>query len=59
MRVSEMIVQLAEFQKRFGDIEVLITDGYECQAYRGDYQIIKWEEDDQVFVDIGIGGCKE
>ena len=59
MTVSEMIIQLTEFQKRYGDIEVLITDGYECQGYRGNFEIIRWEEDGKNFVDIGIGGCRE
>lgn len=60
MKISEMIAKLQAKQDKLGDVEVLITDGFECNCYRGDYEIIEWQEDDgSMTVDIGIGGCKE
>lgn len=57
--VSEMIAKLQSLYAEVGDVEVLITDGYQCQGYRGSYDIQKWTENGENFVDIGIGGCME
>ena len=60
MRVSEMIKQLQTLQTQLGDVEVLVTDGHNAACYRGDYEIIEWQDDDgKMCVDIGIGGCLE
>lgn len=60
MKISEMIAQLEKFQRELGDVEVLVTDGFNAECYRGNYEIVKWHDDDgQWCVDIGIGGCKE
>lgn len=41
-------------------VEVLITDGFLANCYRGDYDIVAWDEDNgQMCIDIGIGGCLE
>jgi hypothetical protein len=62
MLISEMIEQLTALQNKLGDVEVLITDGYESRGYRGDFQIKEWydfEGTGQMTVDIGIGGLCE
>jgi hypothetical protein len=60
MKISEMIAQLNVLRDELGDVEVLVTDGYNAACYRGSYDIVKWIEDDgSVVVDIGIGGCME
>lgn len=60
MKISEMIAALQGLQDKLGDVEVLITDGHNAACYRGDYEIIEWQEDDgSMTVDIGIGGCLE
>lgn len=61
MKISEMIRQLEKYQAELGDVEVLVTDGFNAECYRGNYEIVKWWEDDldQWCVDIGIGGCRE
>ena len=60
MRVSEMIEQLQSLQDTWGDVEVLITDGFDSVFYRGDYGISSWMDDDgSMTIDIGVGGCRE
>lgn len=60
MRITEMIERLNKFYAELGDVEVLITDGFDAQCYRGSYEIIRWQDDDGTMtVDIGIGGCRE
>ena len=60
MRVSELIAHLERYQAELGDVEVLITDGFNAECYRGDYDIEPWQDDDGKWcIDIGIGGCKE
>lgn len=60
MTLSEMIAKLSDIQTRVGDVEVLITDGFACRCYNGDYEIVKYiSEMGETFVDIGIGGCDE
>jgi hypothetical protein len=60
MRISAMIAQLQTQLDQLGDVEVLITDGYACTCYRGEYAISAWEDDNgKMSVDIGIGGCNE
>lgn len=60
MKVSEMISQLQAMQNELGDVDVLITDGYQARCYRGDYAVMRWIDDDGNYVvDIGIGGCEE
>lgn len=55
MTVEELIKHLEVFPK---DWEVLITDGFKCNFYKGEYEILPWEDDNgKMCVDIGIGGC--
>ena len=60
MKTSELIAKLSKIMAESGDLEVLVTDGFNAQCYRGNYEVVKWQEDDgQWCVDIGIGGCAE
>jgi hypothetical protein len=60
MKLSDMIAQLTVLSDRLGDVDVLITDGHNAACYRGNYEIVRWTEDDgTAVVDIGIGGCLE
>jgi hypothetical protein len=60
MKLNELIDHLKELQSEYGDVEVLITDGYKAECYSGDYEISPWKNDDGTMaVDIGIGGCQE
>ena len=60
MRITEMIERLTALRTELGDVEVLVTDGFNAECYRGNYEIIKWQDDDGTMtVDIGIGGCRE
>lgn len=64
MLASQMISELASLMKDVGDVEVIITDGFECRAYRGnkllDFEIVKYEDRPNCyFIDIGIGGYLE
>lgn len=52
MTVGEIREQLSQFPS---DMELLITDGFNCRCYRGDYEISEFEG----CVDIGIGGTEE
>lgn len=56
MKVSELISQLTELMKKNGDLEVLITDGCECNCYSGEYLIAIFNDNDKSYIDIGIGG---
>jgi len=59
MLVSEMIYKLQKLQDQLGDVEVLITDGYNVLCYQGEYDIGVYEDfDSKKFIDIGIGGCE-
>lgn len=51
MTVKEMIDKLKEFN---GDMEVVITDGYECFSYCGEYKI----KEVLGTVDVGVGGFR-
>lgn len=60
MKITEMIERLSDLYKELGDVEVLVSDGFNCEFYRGNYDICKWKEDDGTMaVDIGVGGCQE
>lgn len=56
MTVSELIGQLEKFDHK---LEVLITDGYNCMFYKGEYTITEFNDNGTTYVDIGIGGCQE
>ena len=58
MLVDDMIAQLSELRDRMGNVEVLITDGYDARGYRGGF-VINDFNDCGKFIDIGIGGCGE
>ena len=60
MKTLELVEQLLKIYKQHGDVEVLMTDGYNVQCYRGDYQVQAWQDDNGIWTaDIGIGGCNE
>lgn len=52
---------LTEFLQSYDDdTEILITDGMDCNCYRGKFKLQEWKtEDGKVTVDIGVGGCLE
>jgi hypothetical protein len=53
MKVKQLISELKKYPQ---DAEVIITDGYRMQFYKGDFQVTLFEKNK---VDIGIGGCDE
>jgi hypothetical protein len=56
MKVRELIEKLKEFDP---ELEVIITDGYECRTYHTkgiEIQVFEW--DGKKDLDIGIGGCE-
>lgn len=60
MRLNEFITSLQALQEELGDVEVLVTDGFDAKCYRGDYAFQAWQDDSgQMYADIGIGGCLE
>lgn len=59
MLIAEMIEKLKALHAELGNVEVLITDGFRANCYRGTYEIISWQDEDCMAVDIGIGGCDE
>lgn len=60
MKVSELIHKLELYRNELGDVDVLVTDGYDCRCYRGEYDVHPWQdEDDKWYIDIGIGGTLE
>lgn len=57
MTVKELISELSKYPE---NTEILITDGYMCNCYRGDYNVQQFVDlDGAVYVDIGIGGALE
>jgi hypothetical protein len=52
MTVDALIKKLSAYP---GDMEVTITDGYDCRCYQGDYTVEEFEGS----VDIGIGGTEQ
>jgi len=58
MLVDEMITRLVELRDQMGNVEVLITDGYDARGYRGTFSINEFSHCGS-FIDIGIGGCEE
>ena len=60
MKLSSMISELTQMKAELGDVEVLISDGFRCYMYSGNYKITRWDNSDNTpFVDIGIGHCLE
>ena len=49
MKVKEIIEQLSKFD---GEMEVMVSDGYQCLFYQGSWEIKEFEGT----VDIGVGG---
>ena len=52
MKVKELIELLS---KHDSDMDVIISDGYRCNFYRGDYTVSEYEG----CVDIGVGDWYE
>lgn len=57
MKISDVVAALEKIQREHGDVEVLVTDGFDARCYRGEYEIRAWDEDGVMCADIGIGGC--
>ena len=55
MLVKELIKELSKYDP---ELEVLITDGYDGNCYRGKYSVTLFKDDCE-YVDIGVGGCRE
>ena len=55
MLVKELIEELSQYNP---ELEVLVTDGYDGNFYRGEYSITLFKDDCE-YVDIGVGGCRE
>ena len=54
MTVQELLMVLQEFDP---ELEVTITDGFECIHYRGAFELKLFEDlPGKYVVDIGIGG---
>lgn len=52
MKVKELIEELQALHDKHGNLEVNIVDGFNCNVYEGDFQIVAlWG-----VIDIGIGG---
>jgi len=54
-----MISELQLLQADIGDVEILISDGVRSYHYRGNYNVRRYNENGQTYVDIGIGYCLE
>jgi len=52
MKNKEMVEKLIQFDP---EADVIISDGYNCRFYSGDYSIDLFEGK----IDIGIGGCED
>jgi prefoldin subunit 5 len=59
MKLSSMIAELQQMKDDLGDVEVLISDGFRGYFYAGNYSIVRFDNENQVYVDIGIGSCLE
>ena len=60
MRTTEMIAELQALVDEHGDCELLVTDGYQAECYRGDFATELFVDcNGYKFIDIGIGGCRE
>jgi len=63
MKASEMIQRLQDLVTEVGDVEVLVTDGFDHHCYRAnadyDYLILPFEYHGEKFIDIGVGGTNE
>jgi hypothetical protein len=59
MKLSSMISELTQLKAELGDVEVLISDGFRGYFYSGNYRIVRFDNENQAYADIGIGGCLE
>jgi hypothetical protein len=60
MKLNEFILKLEKFKEAHGDLEVLITDGYKANCYKGNYEFNLYQDNNnQWCLDIGIGGLLE
>lgn len=56
MKVRDMIEKLQGYDP---ELEVTITDGFECRSFRGDFEFSLYEIDENIKeLDIGIGGLE-
>jgi len=59
VKTKELIEKLRSFD---GELEVELTDGYECVFYSLDkavFQVFFDDESHSYILDIGIGGCQK
>jgi len=45
MLVKELIEELSKYNQDLEVLEVLITDGYDCNFYRGEYTVTLFKDD--------------
>jgi len=55
LTVGELIDILEVYRELDPLMEIVITDGYECESYQGNFDITEFEG----IVDIGIGGLNK
>jgi len=55
MKVDDMLKQLYLLRERMGNVDVMVTDGYQARCYDGEYEIKEFEGR----IDIGIGGTEQ
>lgn len=57
MKKKDIITFLEDYND---DTEIIITDGFNCRCYRGNFQLQEWKtEDGNLAIDIGVGGNSE
>lgn len=60
MKASILIQKLQSLKDEVGDVDVLITDGFQAQCWNGEYDICVFKDfNGNECIDIGIGGCLE
>jgi hypothetical protein len=60
MKISELVSELEAIAAQHGDVEVLISDGFDFHFYRGAFVVNAWKDDNGEYcADIGVGGCAE
>lgn len=63
MKVSTLIKKLESEMAIVGDVEVVISDGFECVFYKAkdlcDFEVDSFDEDGEMYVEIAVGGTKQ
>ena len=58
MKVKQLIKELKELERQYGNIDVSITDGYESSIYEGAFSVNYYQYQGFQCIDIGVGGTK-